>query len=200
MIAADAVTFVTEAYNPKLSAQDGATADQAREGNNGNGALPGSVGKRWNGYKDDTTVTSDYFQEISAAIITGLTPTIPWYYSSGRTGAPVANLTLNYSGGVNNLPRFAEKMTNTSSGSNKIKVRYRGSMAALFESEVADGIWPEGKHGYWYSAPERDWGYLAYFAEGMYPPGTPVIRSTRLIAIRDISKSEYDVTTVPQPP
>jgi hypothetical protein len=201
MIAADAVMFVTEIFNTKLSAQDSATANIAQNGDNG-GAAAGALGVstvKWNNYKDNGITTTPYFQEISAALILGLTPTIPWYYSTGRTSpSPIyANAVFNYSGGVNNLPRFAEKYV--TSGGNAITVRYRGSLAALFESEVADGVWAEGKHGYWFSPPTRDWGYLAYFAEGMYPPGTPVIRSTRLIAIRDITKAEYDTGPAQQP-
>lgn len=187
MVAADAVTFLTEAFLPKNS-NKGLSTDATKPlvGANGNGTE-----KRYNGYDDDTTTTTSNFLEVSTALITGLTSTIPHYYTTGNTTATYTNPVFSYSGSVNNLPRFQESLG--------ITVRYRGSMAALYESEVANAYFIQGKHGYWFAPPTRDWGYHSYLAAGMYPPGTPVIRSTRLIAIQDLTASQY--TTGPaQPP
>lgn len=106
--------------------------------------------------------------EVSAAILTGLMP-------SGKTGSN------SYSGGVENFPRFLEKWSGKS-------IRIRGSMVALFESEVGTGKW--GRNDV-YSAPNRDWGFHQKFAEGFLPPGTPNVRKYQAIDFKTVSKSEY---------
>lgn len=191
MVAADAVTFLTEKYSLKNSNKGkvSSTADttKAENGDNGANHADGAQFYRYNGYNGDTTQTTTAFQEVSTAIICGLVPTIPYIY----TQSPYNHPTVTYSGSVNNLPRFLEYMGLT--------VRYRGSMAALFESEVNDAAFYEGPHSYWFAPPTRDWGYHQYFAAGKYPPGTPVLRTTRLIAVRDITAAEY-ATGPSQPP
>lgn len=176
MVAADAVTFVTEGYSLKLS-NKGLSTDATKPTVGANGA--GTV-KQLDGFAGTTTATSANFQEISTAIICGLVPTIPYNY----TQMPYTNQTLTYSGSVNNLPRFLESL-------GSITVRYRGSMAALFESEVSNGPFFEGPHSFWFSPPTRDWGYHQYLAAGKYPPGTPVLRTTRLISMEDITSAQY---------
>lgn len=110
------------------------------------------------------------FTEVSAAILTGLVP-------SGKTGSN------SYSGGVENFPRFLESWSSDT-------FRYRGSMVALFESEVATDPW--GGTGGIYNAPNRDWGFHKKFAEGYYPPGTPNTRSYRRVDFRDMTEAQYN--------
>lgn len=107
------------------------------------------------------------FTEIAAAILTGLVPSDK-------------NNWNNYSGGVENFPRFLEDWNTT--------LRYRGSMVALFESEVATEPW--GKSNV-YSPPKRNWGFNSLYAEGYYPPGTPNTRTFRRINYRNMTESEY---------
>lgn len=109
------------------------------------------------------------FTEVSAAFLTGQSPTIP--HSD------------NFSGGVHNFPRFLETWSN-------VEFRYRGSLVALFESEVN---WRHMRpnFGSWYSPPKRNWGFSTIFANGQYPPGTPNTRDFRRKNFKFISKSEY---------
>jgi hypothetical protein len=107
------------------------------------------------------------FTEVAAAILTGLVP-------SDKNGWN------NYSGGVENFPRFLEDWDTT--------LRYRGSMVALFESEVATEPW--GKNDV-YDPPKRDWGFNSLYAEGYYPPGTPNSRTFRRINYRNLTEPEY---------
>ena len=108
--------------------------------------------------------------EISAAILTGQVPSGFWGHN-------------HYSGGVENLPRFLEKWSGDT-------LQYRGSLVALFSSEVAKEKW--GKSNV-YSAPRRDWGFHAKFGdEGFYPPGTPNTRTYRRVNFRDLTQDEYE--------
>jgi hypothetical protein len=72
----------------------------------------------------------------------------------------------NYSGGVENFPRFLEDWTNKT-------FTYYGSMVELFQSKQSVGIW--GKANV-YGAPVRQW----YFDKGFYtnsPPGSLMLYS-----------------------
>ncbi len=106
--------------------------------------------------------------EVSAAFLTGIVST---------TGTSNSQ----YSGGVENYPRFHERWSGKS-------LRYRGSIVALFESEVATGTWNQSKYG----APRREWGFNSLFgSQRRYPPGTPIIRTFRRLDYRDITESEW---------
>ncbi|RME70318.1 MAG: hypothetical protein D6781_06565 [Verrucomicrobia bacterium] len=107
--------------------------------------------------------------EVSAAFLLGIVPTNK--NNNGR-----------YSGGVENLPRFLENWSG-------VKFGYRGSMVVLFESERATEPWGMSNV---YRPPNRVWGFHTLFAEGILPPGTPVSRSYRRIAFRDINENEYN--------
>lgn len=107
--------------------------------------------------------------EISAAVLTGLVP-------SGKTGSN------SYSGGVENFPRFLENWGGKS-------IRIRGSMVALFESEVGTARWGSGDT---YGAPNRDWGFHSSFAEGFLPPGTPNVRDYKAVDFEVVTRDEYE--------
>jgi hypothetical protein len=71
-----------------------------------------------------------------------------------------------YSGGLENLPRFLEVWTGT-------KFTWRGSMVNLWESRQATGTWG----GSYYSPPIRDWAYDTDLDDpNKLPPETPVVR------------------------
>ncbi|MFH1497011.1 MAG: hypothetical protein ABII82_04215 [Verrucomicrobiota bacterium] len=106
--------------------------------------------------------------EVSAAFLTGIV-------------SSSSNNNSDYSGGVENYPRFHENWGGRS-------LRYRGSIVALFESEIARGKWSAAKYG----APNREWGFNSMFGNGQYPPGTPIVRTYRRLDYRDITKPEYD--------
>lgn len=93
----------------------------------------------------DTTVNSAFF--------TGIVPT---------DGA-------NYSGGVENLPRFLEDWTGRT-------FTYRGSMVVMFASQTATGRWGNSS----YNPPTRNWSFDTQFLDATrLPPGTPSVRVIR---------------------
>ena len=106
--------------------------------------------------------------EVSAAVLTGNVP-------SGETGSN------RYSGGVENFPRFLETWSSRD-------LRIRGSMVALFESEVGTRAWGYGDV---YGAPRRQWGFHEKFAEGFLPPGTPNTRRYRAVDFELIDRETY---------
>jgi len=107
--------------------------------------------------------------EVSAAVLAGIVP-------SGEDGSD------RYSGGVENFPRFLEDWNNES-------LRIRGSLAALYESEVGTRGWGYGDV---YNAPNRDWGFHEKFAEGFLPPGTPNTRRYRAVDFEVINEASYE--------
>ncbi|WP_269523848.1 hypothetical protein [Coraliomargarita parva] len=109
------------------------------------------------------------YNEVSAALVTGLLPSIP--------GTSVQ------SGGAHNLPRFLEDWSG-------VEFRYRGSLVALYESEAGTSPMTSG-YGAWYSPPKRNWGYSELFGAGMYPPGTPNTRDFRRRDFRFLNEAEY---------
>lgn len=111
--------------------------------------------------------------EICAAFLSGNVPTS----GSGNNDA-------NYSGGVENFPRLHENWT----ASGNRTLRYRGSMVALFNSEIATGQWTSASYG----APTREWGFNKMYAEGRQPPGTPKIRTYRRLDYRDLSQADFN--------
>jgi hypothetical protein len=105
--------------------------------------------------------------EFCAAIVCGLMPT-------NKGGATVS------SGGSHNFPRFLENWGGKT-------FRYRGSLVALFESEIQNQRWSTG----YYSPPARQWGFFSEFARGNYPPGTPNVRSFRKVDFRFLTPAEF---------
>lgn len=114
------------------------------------------------------------FTEVSAAILTGLMPTIPIGSASNPTGVQ--------SGGAHNFPRFLEHW-------NGKTLTLRTSMVALFVSEAHTQAMPNNP-GY-YSPPKRDWGFNQNYYDGTYPPGTPNVRTFRRTTFKDISLEDY---------
>lgn len=107
------------------------------------------------------------FTEVNAALIQGLIPT-------GKGGENVQ------SGGNHNFPRFLENWSGQT-------FRYRGSLVALFENEI---VTAPHKTTY-YSPPIRDWGYYDQLGIGIFPPGTPNVRSFNKINFSFIDSSTY---------
>lgn len=112
------------------------------------------------------------YTEFSAAILTGLKPTIP----SGSPNMPSRGAR---SGGAHNFPRFLEKWED--------ELTIRGSLVALFESEVHELAMPNN-YSHYYSPPKRDWGFNDNFRNGDYPPGTPNTRTYRRVFLQDIPR------------
>ena len=117
---------------------------------------------------DRRSADASGFTEFNAAIIQGLRPT-------DKEGDG------NISGGNHNFPRFLEDWGG-------VEFRYRGSMVALFESEIAT----QGTNTAYYSPPIRNWGFYELFGSGVFPPGTPNVRSFRKTNFRFLTKTEYE--------
>jgi len=74
-----------------------------------------------------------------------------------------------YNGGVENMPRFLEQWDGKT-------LRYRGSLVALWESQIATGEWVYGSPCY--TAPNRDWYYDTDLSDpAKAPPGMPSVFS-----------------------
>ena len=137
--------------------------------------IPSVGNNRKYSHHNSTTNRKGAFTEVAAAILTGLKPTIP-------NDAVPGSSSNAQSGGAHNFPRFLEKWKST--------LTIRGSLVALFESEVHSKAMPDA-FGKYYSPPTRDWGFNDNFRNGNYPPGSPNARTFRRIAFRDLNKNEY---------
>lgn len=74
----------------------------------------------------------------------------------------------NYSGGVENFPRFLEDWSNNT-------FTYNGSMVVMFDSRIATAPWGGSDV---YSPPARNWAFdLNFMDPTKLPPGTPQILS-----------------------
>jgi len=130
------------------------------------------------------TLNNAAFTEVSTGIIAGIVPT--------RLNASGNGTNNQWAGGVHNFVRFLENWSGDT-------YRYRGSVVCLFENEVSTGPWYQSVYTYWYNFPARDVGYHAYFAGGKFPPGLPVMRTVRRIAVSDITAAQYNAGP-PTPP
>ena len=117
--------------------------------------------------KDSKARRRAEFTEINAAFLTGV-------YPSFKDGKNVK------SGGTHNFPRFLEDWSRST-------FRYRGSMVALFESKIA----ANPINMYYYSPPERDWGFYSELEKGNFPPATPSVRSFFTKDFEIISESDF---------
>ena len=106
--------------------------------------------------------------EISAALLTGISPTNPTLGTKGES-----------SGGAHNFPRFLENWGHPT--------YIRGSLVSLFESRIASEPWSTD----YYSPPARNWGFNDLFAEGRYPPGTPRVMSYRRVDFTNLNDASY---------
>jgi hypothetical protein len=122
-----------------------------------------------------------YYTEFSAAILTGLKPTIP-------QGSPNMPSRGAISGGAHNFPRFLENWES--------ELTIRGSLVALFESEVHRLSMPTDS-GHYYDPPTRDWGFNENFRNGNYPPGTPNTRTYRRVSLEDIPENSKGKSSDP---
>lgn len=86
----------------------------------------------------------------------GTSPTAkPTTVNAAFIAGNVSTTNSNYSGGVENFPRFLENWSN-------VRFSYMGSMILLYQSQQANQPW--GKSGV-YSAPTRCWGYDKLFMQ-----------------------------------
>jgi len=119
----------------------------------------------WITYTDPITNQTNTYYWQPAAIVADAINVLSNRWSDANSGtSPTASATTinaaflagnvpttnsNYSGGVENYPRFLENWTS-------VRFNYIGSMVILFPSQQATGPW---KSSGVYSAPTRNWGY-----------------------------------------
>ncbi len=118
------------------------------------------------------------FTEVSAAVITGLIPTIPG--------------SSNISGGAHNFPRFLEDW------SGGIQLRMRTSLNALFESEAH--LRPMPNNQSYYNPPVRNWGQpslMTFPALVLIPPGWIQVIDFRMGGIIPMTEDEYEAAVSP---
>ncbi len=118
--------------------------------------------------------------EVAAAIMSGTPNTIP---IGAAFGGPDPSKPLSL--GVVNLPRFLEYW-----GSGRT-LTIRGSLVSLYHSEIRPNAAATNFNS-WYVPPTRNWGFSQLFAEGAFPPGTPVVRSYRRLLFAEIDRETYD--------
>lgn len=107
-------------------------------------------GSSYSGNVNDRVATST---TVNASFITGNVP------SAGG----------NYSGGVENFPRFLEKWDGRT-------LTWSGSMVEMWQSEQANSAW---SYGSYYTAPNRDWHFDTDLLDpDNLPPGTPMVSTT----------------------
>lgn len=145
------------------------------------GGGPAFVRNRNNSANGDRTTRRAAFTEVSAAVITGLIPTIP---GSG-----------NISGGAHNFPRFLEDW---GSFSPKAELRMRTSLNALFQSEAHLDPMPNNQS--YYKPPVRNWGQpsmITYPSLVLIPPGWIQVIDFRMGGIIPMTEAEYEAAVSP---
>ncbi len=105
------------------------------------------------------------FTEVNAALMSGIVPTNKPGVDYNGDGSDDMIL----SGGSHNYPRFLEHWGGKT-------FRYRGSMVAFYESEIATEPQLQSGNSY-YSPPNREYGFFEAFSTGSQPPGTPMGRT-----------------------
>jgi hypothetical protein len=84
----------------------------------------------------------------------------------------IETTSLDYNGGLENLPRFLEDWSPSGS---QVTFKWSGSMINLWNARQADGNWIYGAPNY--EAPNRDWSYdIDLDDPSKLPPATPMLR------------------------
>lgn len=115
--------------------------------------------------------------EVSACILTGIVPTkISGSGTSGQT-----------SGGVHNFPRLSENWAKDPTGQTVLYIR--GSMVAMFESQVATEPWGIR----WYQGAVRNWGLHQSLRDANHDvPLEPIVLGARRMSYRELTQAEFD--------
>lgn len=150
MVATDNPLYVRGNYNTSNSRPAAIAADAITFLSNAWNATDDSTHSYQNNL--DNRVASN--TTVNAAVLTGNVPT------NGTQ----------YSGGLENFPRFLENWTDKN-------MIYGGSLVCLWRSERARGSWVYGSPIY--TAPNRQWSYN--MNPNNMPPGTPRVRNLQRI-------------------
>lgn len=120
---------------------------------------------------DAVTVLSTAWNDANATAALSSRPAANTTVNAAFLAGIVETGSSQYSGGVENFPRFLE----TWSGDT---FTYNGSMVVLFPSRIATGLW-QGTGGTIgiYDPPTREWAFDTNFRNpAKLPPGTPSVR------------------------
>ncbi|HXB02946.1 MAG TPA: hypothetical protein VNV15_09045 [Opitutaceae bacterium] len=173
MIAGDSMNLLSNAWATKSGSIYTPTGDGITTNHDGTGS-------------GNTAAASDTLYD--AAFLSGNVAT-----ASPSGSAPPGNPTgtYSYSGGVENYMRFSEDW------SGGTVARYRGSVVALYNSEVATGPWGNAK----YSVPTRQMAFddmfegptatNGYTKAAQMPPGCPHIYTLQFVGYTDINNATF---------
>jgi len=103
-------------------------------------------------------------------------------YSAALVTGNVPSSQGNYSGGLENYPRFLEKW------GNGVTATYRGSLIRLFRSESFNARWGYGNV---YKRPERNWSFHTGYKK-YSPPLDTGPRSFRRVYYKELTKAEFE--------
>ncbi len=141
--------------------------------NNTSATMPASL------VADAITVLSDAWQDTNSLSALSQRNAAPTTVNAAFLTGVVETANGNYSGGMENFPRFLENW-----GAANI-FTYNGSMIKMYPSQYATGIWGQGNI---YNPPARNWAYDINFDDPTkLPPLTP--------SFPTITRSQW--TTVP---
>jgi len=113
---------------------------------------------------DAITVLSDNWQDANSTSGVGSRNATATTVNAAFLTGVVETTDANYSGGMENFPRFLETWGST-------VFTYNGSMIKMFPSQYATGPWGEGNV---YVPPTRNWAYDVNFDDPTkLPPLTP---------------------------
>jgi hypothetical protein len=114
---------------------------------------------------DAITILSDNWTDINSTSPVGSRNAIATTVNAALLTGVVETTLGNYSGGMENFPRFLETWGQAN------VFTYNGSMIKMFPSKYATGVWGQGNV---YDPPARNWAYDANFNDpAKLPPKTP---------------------------
>jgi hypothetical protein len=126
-------------------------------------------------YADAVTILSSAWNPANSTLPltarTAVNDTVNAALLTGNVATSVNGSTTNYSGGVENLPRYLENWNSATS-------TYNGSMVCMFNSHIAKQ--PYQQPGYVFNPPTRNWAFDNNFSDpSKDPPMMPSAKSVQ---------------------
>ncbi len=121
---------------------------------------------------DAVTILSPNWQDVNSGLGLGNRNATDCTVNAAFLAGIVETTSGNYSGGVENFPRFLESWSNRT-------FTYNGSMVVMFDSKFATGLWQgTGSVIGIYNPPTRNWAFDQNFRDpNRLPPSTPQVRT-----------------------
>jgi PilX N-terminal len=119
---------------------------------------------------DAVTILSNNWNDTNSTLNLSSRVASATTVSAAIMAGHVATQGANYSGGVENFPRFLENWSG-------VQFTYSGSLVSLWYSQQATARWQNT--GIYYNAPTRNWSYGINTSN--LPPGTPRVRTLQRV-------------------